>query len=581
MPKYFLKHKRVSLSVAYALVIAVANLTFSAQAQGATPLTLVVAADGSARYTTINDALQALPATGGVIQIHSGAYHEKLTITKPNVMLIGLGSDASKVVITNNDYAGKTNPATGQPFGTVGSYTVSVTGNNFYATNLTIKNTADYEAPNYLNNGQAVALYTDSDRAVFRSVLFLSGQDTMWLDGDKRAYFNNSYVEGTVDYIFGSGKAVFDDCLIKTKINGGLNGETTITAQGKSSPNEDSGFVFINSQLLFDSPYMTNVWLGRPWRPYATTYFINTKMGPEVESKGWIEFVPIQVSQGGTDNLPTSTYREYNSLYPGANNTWAAFDLSQRESTSPLSNASLTAAQVAALAPDVYLAGNDGWVPTSVTFGKKTQQSLPIPGSAVAVPTPPIVTATTAGNGNVQVSWAAQPANPAEQGFTLTATQGATTVGPITLPAFASSGYVSGLANGVPAVVTVREFNAQGSSGPAVSATVMPTAQAPSAPTNIQFNVTSTTATMNFTIKDQGSHPVFGGNVPSAGAYATLYASQADAYAGKAIAGTDAGFGSASWTFNGLQPSTTYWVSLAAYNGAWTPTVITSFTTAH
>ncbi|MEX3791460.1 hypothetical protein [Paraburkholderia sp. BR14374] len=93
------------------------------------------------------------------------------------------------------------------------------------------------------------------------------------------------------------------------------------------------------------------------------------------------------------------------------------------------------------------------------------------------------------------------------------------------------------------------------------------------------MSTTSTSATVTFAIADQGIQPVFDGNVPHAGVYTALYASRANAYAGNALAGTSAGFGATSWTFNNLQRDTTYWVSLQAYNGYYSPTVIMSFTT--
>lgn len=541
--------------------------------------TLVVAADGSGTYKTITAALAAVTPAGAIIQIRPGTYHEKLNITQPNVALIGVGKDASQVTIIHDDYAAKTD-ASGKALGTSGSYTVKVSGDNFYAANLTIQNNADYEAPNYQGNNQAVALFNVADRAVFRAVRVLGGQDTLYLGNNKRAYFSNCYVEGYVDYIFGNGKAVFDSCFIKTKVHGDLTQEATITAQNRASATEDSGFVIHNSQLLFDSPYMTNVWLGRPWGAYATTYFLNTKMGPQVVSKGWIEFIPMPTAQGGTNNLPTSIYREYDSFYPGANGTWATFDLSQRESTSPKSNVVLTAAEVSALQPATYLAGSDMWDPTQVTYaGDNSGQALPLPTPAVGVPTAPAITATTAGNGNIQVTWAGQPANPVEQGYTLTATQNGKTFGPVTLPPYVSSSYIGGLANGVPATVTVREFNAKGSSAPSVSTSVTPVAHAPSAPSNVQVSTTTNAATVTFAIADQGAQPVFNSSVPHAGVYTALYASQADVYAGRAIAGTSSGFTTAAWTFNNLQRNTTYWISLRAYNGSYSPMVVSSFVT--
>ncbi|MBO9880473.1 pectinesterase family protein [Xanthomonas sp. D-109] len=540
---------------------------------------LVVAADGSGTYTTIGAALAAMPASGGLIQIRPGVYHEKLNVTQANVGFLGTGADASQVVITNNDSATTINAASGKPLGTSGSSTLTVSGSDFYAANLTIQNTADYEAPGLENNAQAVALLSRGDRAVYRAVRVLGGQDTLYVTNGQRAYFDNCYVEGYVDYIFGNGKAVFDNSIVKTKIHSDLGGEATITAQSRGSASEDNGFVFNNTQLLFDSPYMNNVWLGRPWGQYSTVYFLHTKLGSQVRNAGWIEFIPLSTDAGGTNNLPTSTYREYDSSIQNAAGTWGSFDIGLRESTSPKSNVPLSDGEAAALAADVYLAGSDGWQPSKVVYGSTTGQTLPLPAIAVGPPASPTIASTTAGNHNVQVSWGGQPANPVEQGYILTAKQGSSTFGPITLPPTATSGYVDGLDNGTPATVSVVEFNAQGNSAASVSASVTPVAHDPTAPSSIHVDVTRSTATVTFSITDQGSTPVYGGNVAHAGVYTALYASQNDAYAGTAISGTSSGFTTPSWTFNNLSPNTTYWVSLRAYNGNWSPTAYASFKT--
>jgi hypothetical protein len=544
--------------------------------------TKIVAADGTGTYTTIAAALAALPSTGGKIAIEAGTYHEKLKITQSNVTLMGLGSDASKVVIVNDDYAAKINPATGVAYGTSGSYTVSVTGTDFYASNLTIQNTADYEAPNFENNAQAVALYTAGDRAVYRAVMVLGGQDSLYVNGSARAYFNNCYVEGYVDYIFGNGKAVFDSCQIKTKVHNTLVDEATVTAQNRALASDDNGFVISNSILSFDDPYMTNVWLGRPWGAYSTTYFLNTKMDSEVVKPGWIEFIPLPLAQGGTNNLPTSTYREYNSLYPGSTaGSWVPFDLSQREAVSPNSNIALTSAQAAALAPASYLARTDGWNPTTITAGPNTAQVLPIPTTPIGPPTAPRIVLTTPGNGNVQISWAVAITNPLETGYTISAVQNGNTFGPVTFPANASSGYIAGLANGSPATVTLKETNALGTS-PGVQVIATPVASAPSTPVVTSIGLTTTTATVNFTIASQGT-PLVWDNTNSHGIYYALYSSVANFYGGIPIAGTSNGAGSTtpitSHLFTGLTNNTTYYVSLRAYNGVYSPTVLTPFTT--
>ncbi|MEE3624489.1 pectinesterase family protein [Nitrospirillum sp. BR 11752] len=543
---------------------------------------ILSANDGSGgSFTTIKAAISALPASGGTIRIPPGTYNETLDITQSNVRLIGTGEDASEVVITGNHAAAKTNPNTGQPYGTSGSYTVAVEGGDVYMSNLTIQNTADYEGPDYGANGQAVALYSKGDRAVYRAIRILGGQDTLYVGNLGRAYFSNCYVEGNIDYIFGNGKAVFDNCTIKTKIHDSLIGEATVTAQERESASENSGFVFSNAKLIFDSPYMSNVWLGRPWGAYSTVYFLNSTMGPQVTDGGWIEFIPPLNGQSGTNNLPTSTYREYNTRYADMNGQGATpFNIALRETTSPRSNISLTAAEASALAPDIYLSGNDGWQPTHVTDNAKTTtQQVPVPVPGAGVPKAPIITAKVGGNGDVQVTWAGRPANPSEQGYTITARQHGRNYGPIQLPAYAYTGYIEVALNDEPVTVQVSEVNATGSSPASDPVSVTPTAHDPSIPTNIQITPTATGASLSFTVKSQGAQPVFGGTVPHAGAYAALFASELDAYQGKAINGTSSGFTTSNWSFSNLAPNTTYWMSLRVFNGSWSPTVITSFRT--
>ncbi|WP_230771597.1 pectinesterase family protein [Sphingomonas sp. Leaf4] len=543
---------------------------------------ILSANDGNgASFTTISAAVAALPASGGTIRIPPGVYTETLNITRSNVRLIGTGDDASDVVITGNRSATKIDPATGQPYGTSGSYTVAVEGDDVYLSNLTIQNTADDEAPNYGANAQAVALYSKGDRAVYRAVRVLGGQDTLYLGNLGRAYFSNCYVEGNIDYIFGNGKAVFDGCTLKTKVHDSLIGEATITAQKRETAAEDSGFVFNHSKLLFDSPYMSNVWLGRPWGAHSTVYFLNSTMGPQVTDDGWIEFIPPMPGVTPTNNLPTSTYREYNTRYADMNGQGSTpFDLTQRENTSPRSNVSLTAAEAAALAPDIYLSGTDGWQPTRVTDNTPiNNQQVQVPVPAAGVPKAPRVTATVAGNGNVQVTWAAQPANPPTQGYVITARQHGRNYGPIQLPAYAYSGHVEVALNDEPVTVQVSEVNATGTSPASDPVRITPTAHDPSVPTNIQITPTATGAALSFAVASEGAQPVFGGNVPHAGAYTALYASELDAYQGKAIGGTSSGFTTKTWSFANLTPNKTYWLSLRLFNGAWSPTVITSFRT--
>ncbi len=548
--------------------------------------TLQVGEDGSKDYTTIEAAFNALPDSGGLIEVYPGTYDEKLMFDKNNVILMGMGSDASQVVITHNDSQSKINPDTGEPYGTTGSATVTVTGKDFYATNLTIRNTADFEPPNYQDNAQAVALLTKGDRAVYRACRFLGGQDTLYVNNNKRAYFNNCYIEGNCDFIFGYGKAVFDDCIVKAKIHHDLISEVTITAQARQSSSDDNGFVFNNTDILFDDIYMNNVWLGRPWKPYSTVYFLNTQIhqnGEQVKDEGWIEWIPEEYNPGqGTNYLPTSTYREYNTYVSNGNGGWTEFDYSKRESISPNSNTELSDSEAQALAADTYLANDDGWTPTAVSYGDKTNQSIKVEQPPYGVPGEPTIYEVTVGNQNLELYFAGKGANPQTTGYRMWAVQNGTTyyASSEDLPPTTMRYFVNGLTNGVPARIYVAGINSVGEGPAAESNWFTPVSDAPSVPADITFTDNGdNSVTMTFTIPDEGSQPVFGPDrVEHAGVYTALYASKEDAFMGNEIEGTSQGFTSTSYTFYNLQSNTTYWVSLWVYNGKRSPTLITKFT---
>lgn len=320
---------------------------------------LTVGGGASGSFSTVQAAVNALPSTGGTININPGTYTEVVHINTPNVRLVGLGAAPSNVVITFNNSAGTSN-GSGGTLGTNGSATVFAHGDGFFAQNLTIQNTFDLEHNQDTTAGaQAVALFVDADKAVFRNVRLIGRQDTLWANGKgcssttctpARQYFYNSYIEGNVDFIFGDAAAVFDHCIINVDEHGSLNGETTITAQSKLFTNYLSGFVFINS-VVQSTPAtgFTELFLGRPWKTFSTNIFVDTYMAASVNHAGWIEFTP-----GTTNNLPTSTYAEYRSFGPGA--------AGPRESHAT----TLSAAQSQAWEPDKFLNGSDSWHPTLV-----------------------------------------------------------------------------------------------------------------------------------------------------------------------------------------------------------------------
>jgi polygalacturonase len=262
--------------------------------------TLYVAASGTGDYYSIQRAIDVAPAEGALISIAPGVYREVLKISRPNIRLRSPYSDPKKTVIVFDKSAG----ASG---GTFNSATVDVRADNFSAENLTFANDFNATHPQTPVGSQALAISVAGDHAQFRNVRLLGNQDTVYVSKGRQT-FSRCYIEGNVDFIFGDGKTLFEDC----EIHSTSHQIGYITAQGKSTPDQDSGFVFNRCKLTAE-PGVEHVWLGRPWRPYATVVFLNTEMGPHIEPAGWREWHP-----GETRSIDTAFYAEYGSTGPGA-----------------------------------------------------------------------------------------------------------------------------------------------------------------------------------------------------------------------------------------------------------------------
>ncbi|MBN3582691.1 pectin esterase [Algoriphagus aestuarii] len=296
----------------------------------------VVASDGSGDFKTIQEAFDAVPdfrKNETKILLKPGTYKEKLVLaaSKTNVTLIG--ENAENTVLTYDDFAKKKNKF-GEEMGTTGSTSFYVFGDGFYAKNITFENSSGPV-------GQAVAVRVDGDKVVFEKCRFLGFQDTLYPHGDRsRQYYKDCYIEGTVDFIFGWSTAVFENCEIFSKAPSGY-----VTAASTEKETE-FGFVFINCKLTGDAPE-NSVYLGRPWRDYAQTVFINTEMGTHIKPEGWHNW-------GKPNAERTSFYAEFGSTGLGANS-------SQRV---PWSN-QLTVEEAAKFTAELVLAGEDGWSPKS------------------------------------------------------------------------------------------------------------------------------------------------------------------------------------------------------------------------
>ncbi|MBK0370885.1 pectinesterase family protein [Flavobacterium agrisoli] len=280
---------------------------------------LTVAQDGSGDFKTIQEAINKVRDHAEkrvVITIQAGTYNEKVVIPsfKRNITL--KGADREKTIILFDDYSGK--PFRGidvtgdTKFSTYTSYTLFVQGNDCSLENLTIQNTAG-------RVGQAVALHTEGDRVSVKNCSILGNQDTLYLaKAGTRNYFENCFINGTTDFIFGAATAYFKNCTIESLTN------SYITAA--STYQEDAyGLVFVDCKLIAKDNTVDKVFLGRPWRPYAQTVFINTEMGSHILPEGWN---PWKGDKNFPDKEKTVFYAEYNSKGEGAK------DLSKRISWS-------------------------------------------------------------------------------------------------------------------------------------------------------------------------------------------------------------------------------------------------------
>jgi pectinesterase len=272
-------------------------LGLSALAAHAQAGPLVVAADGSGQFRTVQAAVDAVPnqsAQPVIIQLRRGTYHEKVVVPPLKTHIILRGDEAARTVITYDDHVGANGISTPT------SYSVLVRANDFMAENVTFENAAGYTA------GQAVALHVEGDRAVFRHCRLVGNQDVLFLAlGGARQYFRDCYIEGTTDFIFGASTAVFDQCTIRSKKNSFVTAASTPAGQ-------EAGFVFLDCKLTADTTLAKKVYLGRPWRPNARVVYLRCQLGSHIVPAGWENWK-------NPENEKTAYYAEYRSTGPGAN----------------------------------------------------------------------------------------------------------------------------------------------------------------------------------------------------------------------------------------------------------------------
>jgi pectinesterase len=257
--------------------------------------------DGSGNFTTIQEAIDSCSAYAErpyLIFVKNGVYVEKLVVLAWKTHIRIKGENADSTILRYNDYTGKIDSVTGIKIRTFTSYTCLIAGNNNSMEDITIANTAGQV-------GQAVALHVEGDRCVFRRYRLIGNQDTHLASGEQsRQYYQDCYIEGTTDFIFGAATAVFDRCTILSKLDSYITAASTI-------PGREFGFVFFDCKLLADNPGR-KVYLGRPWRSYASVTFIRCEMGSHILPEGWHNW-------NKPDAEKTARYSEYKSFGPGAN----------------------------------------------------------------------------------------------------------------------------------------------------------------------------------------------------------------------------------------------------------------------
>lgn len=282
-----------------ALTVDVIAKTIPELAQYVRRYDFVVAQDGSGDFFTVQEAIDAVPdfrkAARTTILVRKGVYKEKIVVPESKINISLIGQEGA--VFSYDDYANKLNRF-GETKGTSGSSSCYIYAPDFYAENITFENTSGAV-------GQAVACFVSADRVYFKNCRFLGFQDTLYTYGKGcRQYYEGCYVEGTVDFIFGWSTAVFNNCHIHSKSNGYVTAPSTDKGQ-------QYGYVFFDCKLTADAG-VGDVYLSRPWRPYAQAVYIRCDLGKHILPAGWNNW-------GKKANEKTAFYAEYQSKGVGAN----------------------------------------------------------------------------------------------------------------------------------------------------------------------------------------------------------------------------------------------------------------------
>ena len=323
----------------------------------------IIAKDGSGDFTSIQAAIDAVPLSNRhpiILLIRMDEYHEKVIVNKDNIRIIGEARD--RTVITNSGCA-KDLDDEGKEKGTFLSYTFLVTGNNVEVENITIRN----DAGDGRDVGQAVAVYAAGDRGVWRNVRMIACQDTLFCGptmpkvakdalprlipegvtsvGDcpltlNRQYFEDCYIQGDVDFIFGPYACWFERCTLFMNKRGGFYTAANTPEQAPY------GLVFHKCHLTGECE-PGQAYLGRPWRPFAHTMFLDCQMDACVAPEGFQDWGATPITRRCGEYRTTGARADQSTRHPG--------------------QARLTDEEAAMLTVRNVIGGYDGWSPQKRT----------------------------------------------------------------------------------------------------------------------------------------------------------------------------------------------------------------------
>lgn len=293
---------------------------------------LTVAADGTGMYTNVQAAVDAVPEgniQSTVIAIRSGIHKERIVVPRTKPHLIFRSENPMTTILTLDLYASMKGED-GKEIGTFRTPSVTLEADDFTACNITFENSAG-------RVGQAVALAVLGDRVIFRNCRFLGCQDTL-LDQSGRHYYEDCFIEGTCDFIFGGGIAFFERCQIHCL-------DASYITAASTPPDQKYGYVFSNCTITGSPIGNYKTYLGRPWRDYAKVVFLNCRMEDVINPAGWHNW-------GKPNREKTAFYGEYQCTGPGA------------ESKNRVSwSHQLTQQEAADLTRQNVVSGADGWDP--------------------------------------------------------------------------------------------------------------------------------------------------------------------------------------------------------------------------